>query len=331
MVQVQIVKTDTMGIVYTLKNDTQRVSLSPVGARLLGWEIEMGETTRDIVVGFDSIDQHLTHRYFGATIGPVAGRIKEGTFTLGDHTYQLETTENGHTLHSGALGLDQVTFDAAVDSKENQASVAFRTVFSDPDQRFPGTLDITVTYTLTNENELTITYDATTDEPTLFNPTNHGYFNLSGDARNPINDHHLHIGAHHIAEKLADVTTTGEVLSVEGTAYDFETSRPIGDVALDDPFILHHETDADLELVSADQQVKLTVKTDAPAVILYTTGTHEEGETMKKGQVMANRGSIAIETQGIPGSERYTHFPSITLKPEQAFHSVTRYHLEELK
>ncbi|MGX7329516.1 aldose epimerase family protein [Enterococcus bulliens] len=327
MVQVEIRQTETLGTVYVLQNETQAVSLSPFGARLLGWEINIADTKRDIVVGFDSLSQHKEHRYFGATIGPVAGRIIDGNFTLEDRVYQLETTENGHTLHSGALGLDQVMFEASTNETQGEASVCFVTTFKDPDNRFPGKILVKVTYTLTKANQLTITYDATTDTPTLFNPTNHGYFNLTGDAGQAINAHYLQINAHHVAAKKADVTTTGERLVVAETPYDFEQMKRIGEVALDDPFILDHEEAVDLVLTSPDEQVVLTVNTDAPAVILYTTGSHEEGQMMKQNQTMANRGSIAIETQGIPGSERYEQFPSIVLTPETPFHSQTTYEL----
>lgn len=327
MVTVRQIQSETLGTVYELANETQVVRLSPVGARLLDWEIQVNGQTRDIVVGFDTLEQHLKHRYFGATIGPVAGRIKDGHFVLEEQDYQLETTENGHTLHSGALGLDHVTFHAT----KREDSVVFETTFQDPDQRFPGTIAITVEYTLTLDNQLTITYHATTDKPTLFNPTNHGYFNLLGDPTKAIDTHHLAIGAYQRAEKSADVTTTGEVLDLADTAYDFHHARAIGTVALDDPFLLHHESEVDLHLFSPDEQVELTVATDAPAVILYTTGTHEEGERMKNGCIMSDRGALAIETQGIPGSERYAHFPSIKLSPETPFVSKTTYQLNVIE
>lgn len=324
MPSVQQRETEKMGTVYEVENDSGvKLVTSPEGARLLDWIVPI-DGGRDLVVGYDTIAGHQKARYYGATIGPVAGRIAGTRFTIDGKEYQTEDNDNGNTLHGGFKGLDTDTWKAETFETETAAGVIYRTERKDGDSGFPGNVSYTVTYTLENDDSFTITYDATTDQPTLYNPTNHGYFNLTGDTRNPIDDHMVQINAEYVAETNPDVTTTGKKQPVADTKFDFRVARKMGTTLLDDPFLLDHTQDWDLKVTSPDEKVSITVTTDRPAVVIYTTRDGEEGAPMKTGP-FANYGGMAIETQGVPGTEKYPQFGEILLRPEKPFHSVTRY------
>ena len=164
--------------------------------------------------------------------------------------------------------------------QEGKVGVIYSLVHPDGADGFPGNVEATVIYTLDEKDNLKISYEATTDKPTIYNPTNHGYYNLTGSEANPVNTHSLQVGAVKKAVTNPDVTTTGEVTEVAGTKYDFRELKNIGESTLDDPFILHHEDDYDLTIISPDKAVSMQIKTDADAIILYITGTHEEGLQM---------------------------------------------------
>lgn len=314
--------------IYRLTNDNGlEVVVSPFGARLLSIHVPLEEGSRDIVASPADLAGQKAARYFGATIGPVAGRISQSYFEIDGEKFVTETNNNEHTLHSGSNGFDTRIWLAETYEKAGESGVIFKFTHEDGEDGFPGKVEASVTYSLDDNDNLKITYDATTDKPTLYNPTNHGYYNLTGSEANPIDEHFLQVNAKEVATTNPDVTTTGEKTAVEGTKFDFRTAKVIGQTQLDDPFILSHDQDFDLSLISPDEKVQLKVTTDAPAVVIYTTGTHEEGTPMKNG-AMAVRGAIAIETQGIPGAEKFAAYGDITLRPEQAFHSETTYHID---
>lgn len=317
--------------VYRLTNNNDlEVVLSPYGARLLAIKVPLTEGVRDIVASPVDLAGQKAARYFGATIGPVAGRISQSYFEIDGEKFVTETNNNEHTLHSGSNGFDNRVWLAETYEKDGEVGVIFSLTHEDGEDGFPGKVQAKVTYSLDNADNLTIRYDATTDKPTLYNPTNHGYYNLTGSESNPINSHFLQVNAKEVATTNPDVTTTGTKTAVEGTKFDFRELKTIGETQLDDPFMLTHEADFDLVLVSPDEKVRLQITTDAPGVVIYTTGTHEEGTLMKNG-AMAVRGAIAIETQGIPGAEKFAQYGDITLRPEQAFHSATTYHIDYLQ
>lgn len=317
-------ETEKMGLVYEIKNDNGvHLVTSPQGARLISFLVPV-DGQRELIVGYDSIENHRKKRYYGATIGPVAGRISKAAFTIDHQTYQTESNEKGNTLHGGYHGLDTETWAVEIFQTEQEAGVIYRTNRKDGDYGFPADVAYQVAYTLRNDNSFTISYDAVADKATLFNPTNHSYFNLTGDPKIAIDTHLLEVHAQNIAETNEDVTTTGEAAAVANTAFDFRTARPIGDTLLDTPFLLDHDQKEDLILKSPDQKVTLTVKTDTSAVVLYTTGDDEVGEPMKNGP-MAYHGALAIEPQHAPGAEKYPRFGDIVLRPNKPHHSETMY------
>ncbi|MGI6156072.1 MAG: aldose epimerase family protein [Enterococcus lemanii] len=314
-----------VGTVYTLYNENQvEVSVIADGARLYEWIVLVDGQPRDLVVGYESLVDHQKARYYGATIGPVAGRIAGAQFELDGKIYHSEANEQGNTLHGGSTGYDTKKWQVKTFQNEIEAGVVFSLEVADGTGGFPGNIQVEVTYALNEENTLRLSYFAKTDQKTLFNLTNHGYFNLTGQASEPIDFHYLQVNAKEVAQTNADVTTNGKTLPVMDTKFDFLKAKQIGTTLLDDPFLLHHEQKEDLVLVSPDQKVRLSVATTAPAVVLYTTGENEANTQMKTGR-LTNHGSLAIETQAVPGTEKYAQFGDIVLRPNEPYRQETTY------
>lgn len=325
MPKITVEERENIGTIYRMKNKNG-VELATIahGARLYEWLVPVDGENRDLVVGYESLADHQRTRYFGATIGPIAGRIAGAEFEIEGKKYQTEANEKGNTLHSGSHSFDTKEWAATPFQTEKEAGVEFSLESFDGESGFPGHVKVKVTYALNEANAFRITYDATTDQATILNLTNHGYFNLTGAASEPVNNHYLTIDANFIAEINEDTTTTGEKISVTGTSFDFTQEKQIGETSLDTPFILNHQAEKALHLVSPDKKVEVTVKTTEPGVVLYITGEGEAGEGMKTG-TLANRGSIAIETQGIPGTESYPQFGSLFVTPDNPYHTETIY------
>ena len=327
MVKITVETREKVGTIYTMTNENG-VQLSAIahGARLYECLIPVDGIKRDIVVGYESLVDHQRTRYYGATIGPIAGRIAQSHFELEGKTYHTEPNEKGNTLHGGSHSFDTKEWAATPFQTEEEAGVAFSYETVDGEGGFPGNIKVTVTYALNEENAFRITYEATSDQATILNLTNHGYFNLTGEASQAIDEHYLMVDADYVAETQEDTTTTGEKIDVTKTVFDFTNEKQIGETFLDTPFILNHALEEDLRLVSPDRKVTLAVKTTEPGIVLYTTGAGEAGEVMKTG-TLVHHGSIAIEAQGIPGTEKYPQFGSFIVSAATPYHAETVYHL----
>ncbi len=241
-------------ILYSLTNDNGlTMTVTNLGARIVDLIVSVNGEKRNIVLGFDTAEEYLSKdMYFGATIGRVAGRIKDGSFSIDEHKYQLPVSpENGHTLHGGAESFEAKIWEAEIEEKSNQVSVIFSYMSPDKEHGFPGELKARVIYSLTNENEWIIDYQAETDQPTLYNPTNHVYFNLTGDVTQSVGEHELFVDADRFAVVDSDTTVTGELRSVDETPFDFRESKSMNQVfetnyeqknlvdGLDHPFMLN--------------------------------------------------------------------------------------------
>ncbi|WP_303754697.1 aldose epimerase family protein [Enterococcus sp. S86.2] len=307
------------GTYYEVKNENGVVlGLHPFGARAISLALPVDGTLRDVLVGCKTITDYKENSYYNATIGPVAGRIAGAQFELDETIYKTEANQKGNTLHGGFVGFDARNWEAQTFTKDNEAGVIFTLNDPDGNHGFPGNLAAKAIYTLTDDNQYSFKFEATTDKKTLFNPTNHGYYNLTGSPSESIDTHNLQINAHFVAKTNDDVTTTGEKVAVAGTKFDFVTGAKIGETLLDDPFLIDEGAKEALTLTAPDGKVALSLMTQAPAVVIYTTGTGEAGTVMKNG-VMANHGAVAIEPQGVPGTEIYPQFGSITLTADKPY------------
>jgi len=335
---------------FTLTNAAgAKVSFMPLGAAILSLEApDRDGRLADVVLGFDSAADYNTGNspQFGLTIGRYANRIASTRITIGDETFQLSAPagRGGQparaVMHGGPDGFGGRIWAASRVRTEDGPGLRFTLVSPDGDQGFPGTLTASVTYHWTADYRLIVDYAATTTKPTVFNPTQHSYFNLAGAGKGDILGHLLRINADFFTFALPDNTPTGEIRSVNATPFDFTTAKPIGrDIEADDPqmrqnrgynqnFVLRRSSIPG-RIVEAAQLHDplsgrtLTVLTDAPGLFLYTANFISTERVMKGGVRYPLRAGVALETGYFPDSPNQTHFPRTTLMPGETFRSRT--------
>jgi len=219
---------------FTITNSKGvKVKLLSRGATLAEWHVpDKNGKVDDVVFGFDDVAGYESkgNGYFGATAGRVANRVAGGKFTIDGKEYTLAKNDGPNTLHGGLKrSLDKVVWDGEPFKNEHGEGVVFAYSSPDGEEGFPGKLDVKVTYTLTDKNELRIEYDAKTDKATPINLTNHAYFNLSGAGSPTILDHELMLAADHYTPVGETLIPTGEIAPVAGTPLDFREFHKIGE------------------------------------------------------------------------------------------------------
>ena len=285
----------------------------------------------DVALGYDTVEEYEAgDGYLGATIGRVGNRIAGARFDLGGVTYTLAKNDGENHLHGGTRGFDAYIWQAQV---KGESAVVFSRLSPDGEENYPGNLKVSVTFTLTQDNALSIAYDAVSDKDTLLNLTNHTYFNLNGGG--DVLAHELQICAERFCEATAQCIPTGRLLPVEGTPMDFRTPKPIGrDIradwdqlrymgGYDHNFVLTGGKTAAV-VYSPASGVEMTVRTDLPGVQLYTANSLGE-RTGKGGSTMGRWGALCLETQLYPDGVNHYGFPSPVLHAGEAFHSETVY------
>jgi aldose 1-epimerase len=286
----------------------------------------------NVVIGFSDMDNYMQNDpYFGAIIGRYANRIAGGLFELDGHEYRLATNNGENHLHGGEKGFDKVIWDYEV---KNGNSVVFTYRSPDGEEGYPGNLDVSVTYTLTADNELRIDYEARTDKRTHVNLTNHTYFNLSGDHNNGILDHILMINADTYTPVDDGLIPTGELAGVEGTPFDFRDPERIGarigDVegGYDHNFVLNGQS-GDLRhaatLKDEGSGRVMEVYTGKPGIQLYTGNFLDGSLTTADGSPVNQHAALCLETQYFPDSPNQPEFPSSILSPGETYRSTTVY------
>lgn len=291
----------------------------------------------NVQLGFDSLDGYLKHSaHFGCTVGRYGNRIAQGKFTLDGETYDKLVKNNGDNhLHGGTKAFDRVVWKAEEVSNDNEVGVRFTYTSADGEEGYPGKLDTTVTYTLTNENELKIDYRAKTDKPTVLNLTNHCYWNLAGAGSGPILDHELMLNCDKYLEAGPGLIPTGKILPVEDTVMDFTKPKKIGaEIAelkkdedgprgYDHCYAINGEA-GELRLAArvkdpASGRV-MEIRTTQPGIQLYSGNFLDGAEKNGSHQQHA---AFCLETQHYPDSPNQADFPSTVLRPGEEFHEVT--------
>ena len=325
--------TTKQGLVMTLTLTNQNgtaVTVTPLGASLLSFKTKdkHGQLT-DIVLGFETLDEYFdnTNSYFGGTVGRVANRTQGAQFSLNGETFQIPQNEGHNNLHSGPDGYQLRLWEMdALDEANNK--VTFKLESPEGDQGYPGNLTLKTTYQLTQNNQLTISYQAVSDKDTPFSPTNHSYFNLNGHASGSIANHQLQLKASHYTPiQDAKSIPTGDILNVEGTAFDFRKSKTIGqdiEQALEQLQLAHgydHNfainspgLEEPFATVIGDQSgITLDVFTNLPGVQFYT-GNFLGEIAGKEATNYPNRSGFCLETQHFPNAINTPTFPSPILK-----------------
>lgn len=291
----------------------------------------------DVELGFDDLKGYLASSpYFGALVGRYGNRIAKGKFSLDGVEYTLAKNNGENSLHGGLRGFDKRVWKAKEASPE---SLELSYLSKDGEEGFPGNLSVTVTYTLTDNNELKIDYAATTDKDTVLNLTNHSYFNLAGEGEGDILNHVVMIDADRFTPVDSGLIPTGELRSVEGTPFDFRKPHAIGErinstdeqmvygKGYDHNFVLNR-TGASLELAARVSDPKtgrvMEVLTTQPGLQFYTSNTL--GATKGKGgKVYGLHSAFCMETQHFPDSPNHPDFPTTELKPGEHYQTTTMY------
>jgi aldose 1-epimerase len=292
----------------------------------------------DVVLGFDDLKGYLgTHPYFGATVGRVANRIAKGKFTLKGKTYHLAVNNGPNALHGGKKGFDKVVWKAEPLRAADGAAVKFTYRSPDGEEGYPGNLTASVTYTLTDDNELKIDYRAMTDQATPVNLTNHSYFTLAGPASGDVLGHEVMLAADRYTPVDDTLIPTGEIKSVKGTPLDFTQSTRIGariaqvkgdPGGYDHNFVLKKEG-KELALAARVYEPRtgrvLEMFTTEPGVQFYT-GNFLDGSIRGKGGVVYKKHQgFCLEAQHFPDSVNHASFPSVILEPGKTYTQTTVY------
>ncbi|MER3465192.1 MAG: galactose-1-epimerase [Chitinophagaceae bacterium] len=325
---------------YILKNNQNiTVAITNYGGRIVSILVnDKSKTQRDVVVGFGSVDGFIqsSEPYYGALIGRYGNRIAKGKFSLNGEEYCLHLNNGKNSLHGGVKGFQYVVWDVK-EVSENCIKLHYLSV--DGEEGFPGNLDVHVTYSLNDKNELLMTYEATTDKATVLNLTNHAYFNLNGQGSGTIEEHILMINAEQYTPVDETLIPTG-IESVKGTPFDFTQPIAIGARINADNIQIKYGGGYDHNFVLADGSrnmklaakayspesgISLEVVTMEPGVQLYT-GNFMKGDNLLKGGLPDNkRNAFCLETQHFPDSPNHPEFPSTVLYPGKQYHTETIY------
>lgn len=316
---------------YCLKNKNgMYVTLTDFGARVVEvlLPVEDNGGLRNVSLAASSARHYReTDLYPGSTIVPVAGRISGARADINGTIYHFTENEPGRTLHGGIDTANQQYWDVELDHDKNQ--VTFGIVLKDGFNGFPGDVRVKAIYTLTNQNEVKIDYKAVADKDTIFNPTNHIYFNLTGDFQQSVAEHRIKIAANHYAPLGEDNLPMGVLEGVTGTPFDFRDFAPFAQgfdsqypqnelvKGYDHPWLLE-EVDIPVEVLSPDGKIGLSVRTNQSSVVIYTYNFPVTA-------LAAYHGAFSLECQALPNACNQEGFGSILLKKDEPFLSQTVY------
>lgn len=330
-----ILPNGSVASLYTIRSGKITAVISDLGATLVKLFVpDKDGKLADVVLGFDDPQSYCeSGTFFGATVGRNANRIGGAAFTLNSKRYQLAKNDNGNNnLHSGPDFFKNRIWEVL---RAEEDSIVFGLISPHGDQGFPGNAKIRVKYTLEQGNTLRITYKAISDRDTVFNFTNHSYFNLAGhDKPEKAMEQVLTMPARFYTRSDDEYITTGEKVDVEGTAMDFRTPKPIGrDIDKDEePMRLQNGYDHNFEvftypcaiLSDPESGRTMSVTTDCPGVQLYS-GNFMEREQGKDGVVYCRRAGVCLETQFFPNAVNYPHWVQPIAKAGEEFRSETCY------
>ena len=326
---------------YWIKNENIQAAFTNYGGRLVSLLVKDKDNKFvDVVVGFKSVKdyQNSTEPYFGATIGRVGNRIAKGKFSLNGKNYSVPVNNGENALHGGTKGYQDVVWNA---EKTNDQTLVFTYVSPDMEMGFPGNLKVKVTYSVTTDNEIKMEYEATTDKTTIVNLTNHAFFNLNGEGSGTILNHIVQFNAKSYTPVDAGLIPTGKIETVIGTPLDFMTPHTIGERiktkniqlenggGYDHNFVLSSAKENGMfhvGSVTGDLSgIMMNVYTEEPGIQFYSGNFMQSKNTFKSGVKDDYRTAFALETQHFPDAPNQPNFASITLKPNQKYHTVSLY------
>ena len=326
---------------YTLKNRKgMEVSVISYGGIITSWKAKGRDGKyEDVVLGFDNLrDYENKSPYFGALIGRFGNRIKEGKFSLDGVEYNLAKNNGENHLHGGVEGFDKVIWEVEEEVDESSASLILRYNSVDKEEGYPGNLDIKVTYTLTNEDEFKVRYEAETDKKTIVNLTQHSYFNLSSGLSTDVLAHEITIDADYFLPVDKTLIPTGELRDVGQTPFDFREYKAVGDdINLQDTqltygngydhcWVLNNQNEGVRFVASAFDPLSgrlLEVLSDQPGIQFYSGNFLDGTLKSREGGNYGFRSGFCLETQHYPNSPNQQSFPSVILNPGEKYDTET--------
>jgi aldose 1-epimerase len=315
-------------------------SAIPIGATITELKVpDQSGNLVDVVLGFDNVEDYEKRSpYFGAVVGRYGNRIRSGNFELDGQKFELEKNNGSNHLHGGIKGFDKVVWSASAAQKGEDKGVVFTYESQDGEGGYPGNFTIWVTYLLTQENVLEVSYRAVTDKPTIINPTQHSYFNLSGDFSKDILDHELTLNAEYYIPVDSTLIPFGELKSVKNTPFDFSKGKKIGrDIQKNDEQLVfgkgydhcwvlkNDSTQWAATLSHPGTGIKMEVFTTEPGIQFYSGNFLDGTLPANGGGQYPFRGGLCLETQHFPDSPNQSLFPSTVLRPGELFESKTRF------
>lgn len=330
------------GIAFLNNKKGMQVAITNYGARLVSAIVpDKNGKPVDIVVGFNSIDEYIQAkgRNYGATVGRYANRMAKGQFTLDGITYQLPLNNNGNNLHGGPMGFNEQVWDW-VNVSDKQIALSY--LSKDGENGFPGNLKVTITFSLSEQNELKIAYAAVTDKKTVINLTNHSYFNLEGGGS--VTGYEVYVNAHQYTPVNEAMLPTGEIASVANTPFDLRKPAIVSTVVdlpnqqlrygggFDHNFVVNKSKSTKVPELAATafspkSGITMKVFTTEPGVQFFTANTLKGLDKDRNGQPINAREAFCFETQHFPDSPNHPNFPTTVLKPGEKFQSGTIYQL----
>lgn len=321
---------------YTLTNAAgNTVKMIDYGAIIVSIDVpDRSGKKVNVTAGFDSIEGYLQrHPYFGSTVGRFCNRIAKGKFTLDGKTYTLAVNNGPNHLHGGEVGFDKKMWTVAEIKTDTAVGLKFTLVSPDGEEGYPGTLTTHATYLWDNSNQLTLTFEATTDKPTVVNLTNHAYFNLGGPGSGTVYNHELTLAADQYLPVDETMIPTGQLASVTGTPLDFTSPHKIGERindlkatnGYDHCFVVRGkvgELRMAAKAVDAASGRTLEIHTTQPGVQLYT-GNFLAGNPGNANYKMHE--AFCLETQHYPDAPNQPAFLTTVLKPGETLKEVTRF------
>lgn len=326
---------------YWIENNGLKAAFTNYGGRLVGlWLKDKNGKLTDVVVGMNSVEgfQKSTEPYFGATIGRVGNRIAKGQFTLEGKKYQVPVNNGKNALHGGQKGFQYVVWNA---NKTNNHTLVFTYTSQDMEQGFPGKLEVKVTYSILADKTLKMEYEATTDKTTIVNLTNHAFFNLNGEGSGTILNHQLQLFANQYTPVDEGLIPNGKLVNVAHTPFDFLEKHTIGEriEANDEQLKFGKGYDHNYALIENKENkmnhaatitgdlsgITMDIYTSEPGIQFYSGNFMQSKNTFKSGAKDDFRTAFALETQHFPDAPNHPNFASITLKPNEKYHTVSFY------
>ena len=310
---------------YTLANENGfEVSITNYGGAIVSLKApDRNGSFADVVLGYETLDEYVRNpRYFGGLIGRHANRIGLGKFSLNGSVFQLTQNNGANHLHGGAKGFDKCVWKVI----DNSTSLHLEYFSPDGEEGYPGNLKAQVVYTLSEENALEMSYEATTDRETIVNLTNHSYFNLAGHGE--ILGHELMLHADGFTPVSKELIPTGKIEAVKNTRMDFRESRPIAAGGYDHNFVLNNY-DGSLKpaarLYEPNSGRVLEILTTQPGIQFYSGNFLDGSLTGKGGFVYHQYTGLCLEPQHFPDAPNHANFPSTVLRPGEVYKHLSVY------